>query len=255
MIPIKDDNPQIAIPWTTYGLIGINALAWIVLQGVGFGDNFQSSICEYGLVPAQITNTAGDGPCRGYTDLGYFSVLTSMFMHGGWMHILGNMLILWVFGDNVEDTMGSIRFLAFYILSGVGAALGQIISGPESLIPMVGASGAIGGVMGGYLMMYPRVKVHILVPIFIIFWKFRVPAWAMLGYWIALQLLEGIVSFGTTGGGVAFWAHVGGFLVGAILIFVFKDDELLFDHPHHGWSDSPKKNPASIWDDPNNRQN
>lgn len=252
MIPIKDDNPQIAVPWTTYGLIACNTGAWLFLQGAGFGENFQSSICQYGLVPAQITDTAGANTCKGYTGFGYLNLLTSMFMHGGWMHILGNMMFLWIFGGNVEDAMGPLRFLVFYFLSGIGAAAAQVFSGPESLIPMVGASGAIGGVMGGYLVMYPRVKVHVLVPIFIIFWTFRVPAWAMLGYWIALQFLEGIMSHGSAGGGVAFWAHVGGFVVGAVSVLVLKDDELLFDHPYHGWSDT--EDPASVWDDPDNRQ-
>ncbi len=191
---------------------------------------------------------AGVNTCNGFTGFGFLSVLTSMFMHGGWMHIIGNMLFLWIFGGNVEDAMGSVRFLVFYLLGGLGAAAAQIISGPESLIPMVGASGAIGGVMGGYLVLYPRVKVHILVPLFIIFWTFRVPAWAMLGYWIALQLFEGIVSFGSSSGGIAFWAHVGGFAVGIAAIFLLKDDELLFDHPYHGWSDTI--DPASIWNDP-----
>ena len=168
------------------------------------------------------------------------------------MHILGNMLMLWVFGDNVEDTMGPVKFLVFYLLCGLAAALAQILSNPESAVPMVGASGAIGGVMGAYLMMYPRVKVHVLIPIIVIYWTFRVPAWAMLGYWIGLQLLQGAASFGATGGGVAFWAHIGGFFMGALSIYLFKDDELLFDHPYHGWSDP--ENPSSVWDDPENRQ-
>jgi membrane associated rhomboid family serine protease len=252
MIPIRDDNPQVSVPWTTYGLIGCNAFAWMVLQSGGFGESFEPSICKFGLVPAQIMGNAAETTCDGFTGFGLLSVLSSMFMHGGWMHILGNMLFLWIFGGNVEDAMGPLRFLVFYIVCGTGAAVAQIWSDPNSLIPMVGASGAIGGVMGGYLMIYPRVKVHILVPIFIIFWTFRVPAWAMLGYWIALQVIEGVVSLGSTGGGVAFWAHVGGFLVGATLIFVLKDDELLFDHPFHGWSDNV--DPASVWEDPNNRQ-
>jgi membrane associated rhomboid family serine protease len=253
MIPIRDDNPQINIPWATYGLIAANAIAWLLLQGAGYGDSFRPSICQYGLVPAQITGAGGGGTCSSLTGFGYLNVLTSMFMHGGWFHILGNMLFLWIFGGNVEDAMGPVRFMAFYLLSGFGAAAAQIISGPESLVPMVGASGAIGGVMGGYLVLYPRVKVHILVPIFIIYWTFKVPAWAMLGYWIALQVFEGMVSFGSQGGGVAFWAHVGGFAIGAAAVLMLKDDELLFDHPYHGWTDT--EDPASVWDDPNNRQN
>ncbi len=252
MIPIKDDNPQISIPWATYGLIGCNAFAWLFIQEAGFGGDFGSSVCEYGLVPSQITGVAGGKTCNGFTGYGYLNILSSMFMHGGWFHILGNMLFLWIFGGNVEDSMGSPRFLVFYLLSGVGAAAAQILSGPDSLVPMVGASGAIGGVMGGYLVLFPRVKVHVLVPIFIIMWTIRVPAWAMLGYWIGLQLIEGVISQGATGGGVAFWAHVGGFVIGAGAVTVFKDDELLFDHPFRGWSDS--KDPSSVWDDPSNRQ-
>jgi membrane associated rhomboid family serine protease len=256
MIPIRDDNPQVSVPWATYALIGGNAVAWVFLQGAGIGESFEPSICEYGLIPANIFGNDGGygkGACEGLDDYGLLNVLTSMFMHGGWMHILGNMLFLWIFGGNVEDAMGPIRFLIFYTLCGIAAAAAQILSGPSSVIPMVGASGAIGGVMGGYLMIYPRVKVHILVPIFIIFWTFRVPAWAMLGYWIGLQLFEGMISMNSTGGGVAFWAHVGGFVAGALAIFVLKDDELLFDHPYHGWTDSV--DPASVWDDPNNKQN
>ena len=196
MIPIRDDNPQISVPWTTYGLIGCNVIAWFFLQGAGLGGNFETSICEYGLIPANIlgnVNSVGRSACDEFTGYGLLNILTTMFMHGGWMHILGNMLFLWIFGGNVEDAMGPIRFLIFYVFCGVAASAAQILSDPSSTVPMVGASGAIGGVMGGYLMIYPRVKVHILVPIFIIFWTFRVPAWAMLGYWIALQFFEGFL--------------------------------------------------------------
>ena len=252
MIPIKDDNPQISVPWATYGLIACNGIAWLLVQNAGFGNAFEASVCQYGLVPAQITGSAGSNTCNGFTGMGYFSVISSMFMHGGWFHILGNMLFLWVFGGNVEDSMGSARFLIFYLLSGVGATAAQIISGPESLVPMVGASGAIGGVLGGYLILYPRVKVHVALPIFIIMWVVKVPAWVMLGYWVGLQLIEGVLSQNSIGGGVAFWAHAGGFAVGAALVMLFKDDELLFDHPYHGWSD--KEDPAAIWNDPKNRQ-
>jgi membrane associated rhomboid family serine protease len=171
-----------------------------------------------------------------------------MFMHGSWMHIIGNMWFLWIFGDNVEDSMGSVRFTIFYLLSGFAAAAAQIISGPSSLVPMVGASGAIGGVMGAYIVLYPRVKVHMLVFIMI----FRVPAIAMLGYWMVMQVLGGVSSIGASGGGTAFWAHVGGFAAGAILVLIFKDEELLITHPYHGWRQ--KDDPANIWQDPSNRQ-
>ena len=252
MIPIKDDNPQISTPWATYSLIACNAASWLFLQGAGSGENFTTSICEYGLVPAQFLQLSAESRCGSYLSSGYLNIITSMFMHGGWMHLIGNMLFLWVFGGNVEDSMGQMRFLLFYLLSGVGAAAAQIFSAPDSIVPMVGASGAIGGVMGGYLMLYPRVKVHILVPIFIIYWTFRVPAWAMLGYWVGMQFIEGIIYQGSSSGGIAFWAHVGGFVVGATAVFFLKDDELLFDHPYYGWSDNV--DPKSIWDDPNNRQ-
>jgi membrane associated rhomboid family serine protease len=252
MIPIRDENPQNNTPYTTYGLIAANAIAWIFIQGAGFGEEFRPSICQYGLVPAQITGVANDSTCNGFSGYGYLNVLSSMFMHGGWLHILGNMLFLWIFGGNVEDAMGRVRFLVFYLVSGVGAAAAQVISEPDSLIPMVGASGAIGGVMGGYLVLYPRVKVIVLVPIFVLYWTFRVPAWAMLGYWIILQIVEGLVSFGSSSGGVAFWAHIGGFASGALAVLILKDKELLFDHPYHGWSDT--KDPPSVWDDPDNRQ-
>ena len=252
MIPIRDDNPQIGIPYATYGLIGANVIAWVFLQGAGFGNELEISICQYGLIPSNIVGTQASSHCDGIAGLGYLNVLSSMFMHGGWMHIAGNLLFLCVFGDNVEDAMGSVRFLVFYLLCGFCAAAAQIISEPASGIPMVGASGAIGGVMGGYLVLYPRVKVHILFFIFIFFTTFRVPAFAMLGYWIALQVFEGMISYGSQGGGVAFWAHVGGFLSGALAALLFKDNELLFDHPYHGWSDPVK--PASVWDNPDNRQ-
>jgi membrane associated rhomboid family serine protease len=168
------------------------------------------------------------------------------------MHIIGNMWFLWVFGDNVEDSMGSVRFLCFYLLSGLAAATAQVVTDPVSTIPMVGASGAIGGVMGAYLMLYPRVQVRMGLILIVIFTTFRIPAFAMLGYWIVVQLLGGFSSFGSSGGGVAFWAHVGGFGAGAALVWLFKDDELLLNHPHHGWKAQAKA--ADVWNDPSNRE-
>ncbi|MDH5181112.1 MAG: rhomboid family intramembrane serine protease [Gammaproteobacteria bacterium] len=248
MFPIGDDNPQINTPIATYVIIGLNALAWLLLQGMGSGSTLNASVCQYGLIPADLFGAMEAAKPVCPPGSGWSGLLTSMFMHGSWMHILGNMWFLWVFGDNVEDSMGSVRFAIFYVLCGLGAAAAQILSNVHSTIPMVGASGAIGGVMGAYLMLYPRVKVHLLV--FII--TFRVPAVAMLGYWIAVQLLGGFSSLHASGGGVAFWAHVGGFAAGALLILVMKDDELLVKHEFHGWSQSA--DPAGIWDDPANRQ-
>lgn len=236
MFPIRDDNPQINTPYMTYTLIGLNILAWFILQGYGMGSTLEHSVCQFGLIPADIFGHAPNSPilCPNGS-LGWLGVLTGMFMHGSWMHIIGNMWFLWVFGDNVEDAMGSINFLIFYLLTGACAAAAQILADPSSTIPMVGASGAIGGVMGAYIMLYPKVKVHMLVILFVIITRFKVPAVAMLGYWILLQLIGGFNSIGVEGGGVAFWAHVGGFAAGAILVFWFKDNVMLDKHPYHGW--------------------
>jgi len=254
MFPIGDENPQINTPYATYTIIGINVIAWLLLQGAGFGQELQSSVCNYGLIPSDLftDSLTQTGHSRCENGAGWFGIVSSMFMHGSWMHILGNMWFLYVFGDNVEDSMGPGRFTVFYFLSGLLAATAQIAIDPQSTIPMVGASGAIGGVMGGYIMLFPKVRVNMLIVLIIIFTTFRVPAFAMLGYWIVVQILGGITSLGATGGGTAFWAHVGGFVGGAILVFVFKDDELLLNHPYHGWQQSA--NPSDIWDDPANKQ-
>jgi len=256
MFPIRDDNPQVNTPYVIYGIIAANALAWFLLQGFGFGEQLHASVCHYGLIPADLfgdglTDVAPRAVCPS-GGMGWGGVFSSMFMHGSWMHILGNMWFLWVFGDNVEDSMGPVRFLVFYLLCGFCAAAAQVAADPSSAIPMVGASGAIGGVMGAYIMLFPRVKVHMFVILIIIFTTFRVPAIAMLGYWIVVQLLGAFSSMGSTGGGVAFWAHVGGFVGGALLVWVFKDEELLLNHPYRGWQ-RPKK-AANIWDDPANRE-
>ena len=150
-----------------------------------------------------------------------------MFMHGGWLHIIGNMLFLWVFGDNVEDVMGPFRFALFYLLCGLGAATTQILTDPSSLIPMVGASGAIGGVMGAYAILYPRARVHMLIVLVFYITTISIPAVLVLGYWFLLQLVSGLGSLGHSGGGVAFWAHIGGFVAGILLVFVFRRPDLL----------------------------
>ena len=246
MFPVRDDNPQINKPIATYIIIGLNVAAWLLLQGAGMGEQLNTSVCQYGLIPADLFSSGGGRACP--PGSGWTGVFSSMFMHGSWMHIIGNMWFLWVFGDNIEDSMGPVRFAIFYILSGLLAATAQVVSQPDSIIPMVGASGAIGGVMGAYIMLFPRVKVHMLVFIMII----KVPAVAMLGYWIAVQVMGGISSMSSSGGGVAFWAHVGGFVGGALLALVFKDEELLLNHPYHGWQRS--EDPTNVWDDPSNRQ-
>ena len=151
-----------------------------------------------------------------------------MFLHGGWLHLIGNMWFLWVFGNNVEDSMGHFRYLVFYLLCGLAAAATQTFVSPSSIVPMVGASGAISGVMGAYVILYPRVRVHMIVFLFIFITRIAVPAYLMLGYWFLLQLLGGSAAQGE--GGVAFWAHVGGFVAGAGLISLFKDERLVEEH-------------------------
>ena len=238
MFPYRDDNPTLATPVVTFLLIGLNAAAWILLQGMGTEPSLSASVCELGLIPGEYLNRVPDGttlPMSPSTtcvlgDSAWFTPLSSMFLHGGWFHLIGNMWFLWVFGNNVEDSMGRQRYLFFYLLCGLAAAAAQTLVNPSSAIPMVGASGAISGVMGAYVVLYPRVRVHMLVVLFIFITRIVVPAYLMLGYWFLLQILGGVPTLGDDKGGVAFWAHAGGFVAGAILIYVFKDRELVAKH-------------------------
>ena len=200
------------------------------------------SLCLYGLIPGDLLGTAAAGVqvplggqwvCQITGDGEAKSLVTSMFMHGGWMHIIGNMVFLWVFGDNVEDVMGPVRFAAFYVLCGLAAAAAQIATDTDSTVPMVGASGAIGGVMGAYAIMFPRARVHMLIFLVIYVTTISVPAIFVLGYWFVLQLISGLGALGASGGGVAFWAHIGGFAAGVALIFVFRDPELMAARKAH----------------------
>jgi membrane associated rhomboid family serine protease len=163
------------------------------------------------------------------------NVVTSMFLHGSWLHLLGNMWFLWIFGNNIEDSMGHMRFVAFYVICGLAAAMAQVIANPSSTIPMVGASGAISGVMGAYLLLYPRVKVFAIVPIGFFITSMALPAWVMLGYWFLIQIVSGFVSIGQQEGGVAFWAHAGGFVAGIVLIKLFTRPDYLEAHRQHHW--------------------
>jgi membrane associated rhomboid family serine protease len=242
MFPIRDDNPHFLTPVVTYGLIAANVLAWALLQGFGTEPWLSRSVCQLGLTPGELLQLAPPGArvpisedlvCVVTDTPSWFTPLTSMFMHGGWMHLIGNMWFLWIFGNNVEDSMGHARFIVFYLLCGFAAAAVQTIADPASIIPMVGASGAIGGVMGAYVMLYPRVHVHMLVFLGFFATTIAVPAVFMLGYWFVLQLLSGWLSDAAEGG-VAFWAHVGGFVAGAVLVLLFRDPRLLERHPYHG---------------------
>jgi membrane associated rhomboid family serine protease len=239
MLPIRDDNPHFLSPLVTLGLIGLNVLTWVTVQGFGLAPGaLEDSVCMYGLIPAELLQVDVRGARQAFCPLGpssWSDVVTSMFMHGGWGHILGNMWFLWIFGNNVEDSMGHVRFATFYLLCGVAAAACQLVADPVSTLPMVGASGAIGGVMGAYVVLYPRVRVHMLVMLGFYITTIAVPAMWMLGYWFVVQLLGGWTSAAGEGG-VAFWAHIGGFAAGAALVFVFRDPRLLAHHPYRGWS-------------------
>ncbi len=214
MIPLRDLNPARRVPIMTLVLIGLNALVFLYEQTLSV-NGLQRLIAQYGVVPARFTDgviTAGDG----------LTLLTSMFLHGGWLHIIGNMLYLWIFGNNIEDRLGPIRFVVFYLLTGAAASVLQIIIDPASSTPMIGASGAIAGVLGGYIVLYPHARVVTLVFIFFFVQVVSIPAVILLGWWFVIQLFNGVLSLGDyTSGGVAFFAHVGGFVAGVILIRVF----------------------------------
>ena len=254
MFPIRDDNPHILTPYATYGIVALNALVWFFLQGAGTEPLLSGSVCRLGLVPGELLQTipAGTGfqvgpaaVCVVGDTSTWHTVITSMFMHGGWFHIIGNMWFLWIFGNNVEDAMGHWRFVSFYLLCGSAAAGLQVVTNPESAVPMVGASGAIGGVMGAYVLLYPRVNVHMLIFFGFYITTIAVPAVFMLGYWLFVQLISGLGTLGAQGGGVAFWAHVGGFTAGAILLVLFRNPRLLQNHPYHGWR--KQRSPTRSW--------
>ena len=231
MFPLYDENPMYHRTLVTIMIIAINAAVWILIQGMGFDPTLTKSVFTYGLIPGELLKSIPAGtsvPINSH--LSYIiestphwkTLVTSMFMHAGWLHIIGNMWFLRVFGDNVEDAMGSIRFIFFYLICGVAAAGAQMAIAPNSAMPMVGASGAISGVMGAYVLLYPRAPIHTLVFLGFFITRIVVPAYLMLGYWFLLQLLG---TMGGQGGGVAFAAHVGGFIAGCVLIFFFRKQD------------------------------
>ena len=219
MIPLRDVIPSRTTPYITVTIIVLNALAWFLELSLP-GDVLPVFLQVYGVVPARFHA---------------LTLLTSMFLHGGWMHVIGNMWYLWIFGDNVEDRVGHGRFIVFYLLCGIAAALGQIVIDPGSTLPTIGASGAIAGVMGAYFVLYPRSRVLTLIPL-VIFWEvIEVPAPLLLGFWFLMQLFSAgaiAVTASTGGGGVAFMAHVAGFLTGAAAIFLFRQPE----RPEQYWA-------------------
>src|SRR3989475_7811458 len=216
--------------------MALNVVVGVFTEGLGADEPLARSVCQLGLIPAEVLRAAPAGTsvplgpglrCVLTADPHWWTVLTSMFMHGGWFHLLGNMWFLWVFGNNIEDSMGHTRFLVFYLRSGGAAAATQVLVSPHSVVPMVGASGAISGVLGAYILLYPRVRVHTLVTLGFFVTTVALPAYVMLGYWFVLQLLLGTVGVvARAQGGVAVWAHVGGFLSGLALIRLFADPAL-----------------------------
>lgn len=240
MFPYRDENPTYLTPVVTVGIILVTSLVWAVVQGAGTYPALARSVCSYGAIPgellgrlpADLSIPVGPGlTCEVGVRPAWYTVLTSMFMHGGWLHIIGNMWFLWVFGNNVEDSMGHGRYVGFYLLCGVLAALAQIFASPGSAAPMVGASGAISGIMGAYLVLYPRVRVHTLVFLGFFVTTIAVPAYFMLLYWAFLQFVSSVFTVGASAeGGVAFVAHLGGFVAGAALIRLFAKRELVARH-------------------------
>jgi membrane associated rhomboid family serine protease len=246
LIPLRDSNPTRSFPIVTVVIIVLNVLAFgyeitrpattlpsypeaVPVQVSGF----EEFTAEWGFVPCEVQDACAQKdvtvlPAAGREDVGYqvkvpehpvwLTIFTSMFLHGGWLHIAGNMLFLWIFGNNIEDAMGRPRFVVFYLLCGVAAALSQWLTDVSSQVPNIGASGAIAGVLGGYLLLYPRSKVATLLFLVVFFTILQVPAWAVLGFWFALQLVDSSVG---EAGGVAYFAHVGGFIAGLALVRLF----------------------------------
>jgi membrane associated rhomboid family serine protease len=239
VFPLRDDNPTLRASVATLAIVGLNAAAWVFVQGLGTEPALGASICELGAVPGELLGTVaagtrvplGQGQACVLSDHPVpATLLTHMFLHGGWFHLLGNLWFLWVFGDNVEDAMGPLRFVVFYLVCGLAAVGAQMLSRPDSAIPMVGASGAIGGVMGAYARLYPRAPVHLIVVLIVYVDRIVVPAFLMLGYWLLLQVVGGIPALSAEGGGVAFWAHIGGFVAGLALVGLFADRRRLAAH-------------------------
>ncbi len=210
MIPLKDDISSARFPLVNTALIAVNCAVFLFEAGLGAGA--QPLIARFGIVPARVLATG---------IAGWGTIVSSMFLHGGWEHIIGNMLYLFIFGDNIEDAMGHGRYLLFYLICGVAAGWAHIISGPASTMPTVGASGAIAGVLGAYLVLYPRAGVLTLIPLGFFFRIVRIPALFVLGFWIVLQIVFGLVSLPlahAAQGGIAWFAHLGGFAAGLLLV-------------------------------------
>jgi membrane associated rhomboid family serine protease len=218
LIPIHDDNPTRIKPYVTLGLIG--ACVLVFLWQLTLGDSVERVVFALGAIPAVLFNHAHLSPDIVIVPA-WVTPFTSMFLHGGWMHLIGNMLFLWIFGNNVEDAMGHVRFFVFYVLCGLVAVFAEALPNTGAEIPMIGASGAISGVLGAYLLLYPHARVLVVIPLGLILYPVRLPAVWVLAFWFVFQLVSSLIA-STEGGGVAFGAHIGGFLAGMALIPLFK---------------------------------
>ena len=222
MFPLRDENPTTLSPLSTVGVIAACTAVWVFLQGAGMSEEtYYSSICNLGVIPAELTGSFNmstqEGPCP-TGGIGWPALFTSMFSHGSWMHLIGNMWFLWIFGNNIEDAMGHMRFMAFFILTGLIADGAHIFLSPDSSIPTVGASGAISGIMGAYFILYPKARIET----FVFYHVVPIPAWAFLGIWMGMQFLGGGAPETGDGGGIAYAAHLGGLFAGIGLVFLFR---------------------------------
>jgi membrane associated rhomboid family serine protease len=219
MIPIRDHNPTTRTPYVTIALIAACVLVFIWQVSL-HPRSGEAVVYQLGFVPALLFGHATLGPDGGLIPA-WSTLFTSMFLHGGFMHLAGNMLYLWIFGNNIEDAMGHGRFIVFYLLCGLAAAMAQALPDMDSTIPMIGASGAISGVLGAYLLLFPHAKVQTVIPLGVVFFVRALPAGLLLGFWFVFQLMSGVLSGGGEGG-VAWWAHVGGFVAGMALVHLFR---------------------------------
>jgi membrane associated rhomboid family serine protease len=220
MIPFRDNIRSRTVPVVTVSLIVANSAVFLYELSLGF--ELEAFLFRYGVVPTNVFQWPGSGQPLAIVLVPYF---TSMFLHGGWLHLIGNMWYLWIFGDNVEDTFGHFGFLVFYLVAGIGAGTVHSVLNSISQVPTVGASGAIAGVLGAYMLLYPFARVLTLIPILFFIQIIEVPALLVLGFWFLMQFLSGAGSLAAadpTGGGVAWWAHIGGFLIGICLLPLFR---------------------------------
>jgi membrane associated rhomboid family serine protease len=231
VIPLHDDNPTEITPFLTIFFIVICVLVFFWQMSLG-GQGNQAAVYSLGVIPAVLLNQVQLPPELALIPA-ELTVFTSMFMHGGFMHLAGNMLYLWIFGNNVEDAMGHIRFVIFYLLCGIAAVIGQVIQNPGSEIPMIGASGAISGVLGAYLLLYPHAKILVMIPLGFYAHMVRLPAGLVLVFWFVIQIVSSLAA-DPNGAGVAWFAHIGGFIAGMALIPVFKRRQVPLLHPAHG---------------------